>query len=198
MTRRLGRVKRSNMATPRSHAQGAEALGVLLVDGLAADPERRGDLGPRPALAHRPLDLPRLQPVREAPERDDRGEALGGVPRDRFLLPRYECHASTIVDKSGAVNPGCSRRGALEVLRLVLWRWRCERVRTTSSREGGARRRRRPFKRAAGRCPVEFVLSVNTKRPGLRSAAAAPGALSNSCSMPTRNRQAPWWDAAAS
>ena len=47
---------------------------------------------PRPAVDDGPLDLPGLEPVGEPAQRDDGGEALGRIARDRLFLGGYECH----------------------------------------------------------------------------------------------------------
>ena len=72
-TRFASRVNRSNIAPPRAHAERAQALGVLLVDRLAADAERRRDLAPRPALDAR----------RARPGRPRAGRRAGAAPGRR-------------------------------------------------------------------------------------------------------------------
>ena len=83
---------------------------MLLVHGLAADPERRRDLRPRPPLAHGALDLAGFEAVGERAQRDDGGEPLRRIARDRLLLGGNECHASTVVDNFLLVNFGCYKR----------------------------------------------------------------------------------------
>jgi len=76
-------VKRSNISATSSRAS---------VDGLARDAERLGDVGPGPPLAQRALDLGVLDLVREPPQSDDRGEAVGRVLRDLvFGADRHCC-----------------------------------------------------------------------------------------------------------
>ena len=54
---------------------------------------------------HGPLDLPGLEPVGELAQRQDGGEALGRIARDRLFLGGYECHLSTVVDMPIVCQP---------------------------------------------------------------------------------------------
>jgi len=78
---------------------------MLLVDRLAGDPERLGDVRPRPAVEHGPLDRGVLDAIREAAQSADGGERVGWVVGEGG--GRGNHFASTIVDTHAVVNLGC-------------------------------------------------------------------------------------------
>src|SRR5947207_1607167 len=84
-----GANRRNIFALTEIDAGGLQPLGVLLVRRLPRDTERIGDVGPAPCGPERPLDMLILEPVRQPPQRHDRGEPfrriLGADRCDRLI-----------------------------------------------------------------------------------------------------------------
>ena len=75
---------------------------MLLVDGLAGDAERFGDLRPRPALAKCAFDSGVLDAISQPPHGANRGKSIGGILRDTGGHKGVD--ASTLVDRAHLVN----------------------------------------------------------------------------------------------
>ena len=75
---------------------------MLLVDGLARDAKRLGDLRPCPALAKRTLDSGVLDAVSQPPQGANRGKRIGRILRDTGGHNGVD--ASTLVDRAHLVN----------------------------------------------------------------------------------------------
>jgi hypothetical protein len=75
---------------------------MLLVDGLAGDAERFGDLRPRPALAKSTLNGGVLDVISQPPQGANRGKRIGRILRDTGGHNGVD--ASTLVDRAHLVN----------------------------------------------------------------------------------------------
>ena len=75
---------------------------MILVDGLARDAKRLGDLRPCPALAKRTLDSGVLDAVSQPPQGANRSKGVGRILRN--VCGQNGNHASTIVDGLRLVN----------------------------------------------------------------------------------------------
>ena len=75
---------------------------MILVDGLARDAKRLGDLRPCPALAKRTLDGGVLDAVSQPPQGANRGKRIGRILRDSGGHNGVD--ASTLVDRAHLVN----------------------------------------------------------------------------------------------
>jgi hypothetical protein len=76
---------------------------VLLVDRLARDPKRFGDLRPGPTVAYGLPDSRVFDAIRHAPQGADSRQCIGGIIGNIDVND----HPSTLVDNLPTVNLSC-------------------------------------------------------------------------------------------